>query len=132
MHIDDFIWLPDFVEKIYVKHHVTQDEAEEIFFNEPYFRFVDSGYRKGEDVYSAWGQTDAGRYLNRPTKKGYTHIGESKGFHRTRQGYSAMTASRKMVFVKPLISNAQSLLSQPVLEPAFGKENRPVKMRSAL
>ena len=63
MHIDDFIWLPDFVEKIFVKHHVTQEEAEEIFFNGPNFRFVESGYRRGEDVYSASGQTDAGRYL---------------------------------------------------------------------
>lgn len=63
MHIDDFIWLPDFIEKIYVKHHVTQDEVEEIFFNVPHFRFVESGYTKGEDVYSACGQTDAGRYL---------------------------------------------------------------------
>ena len=63
MHIDDFIWLPDIIEKIYVKHHVTQDEVEEIFFNVPYFRFVESGYRKGEDVYSTCGQTDAGRYL---------------------------------------------------------------------
>jgi uncharacterized protein len=63
MRIENFIWLPDFVEKIFVKHHVTQDEAEEIFFNTPQFRFVESGYRKGEDVYSACGQTDAGRYL---------------------------------------------------------------------
>lgn len=63
MRIEDFIWIPDFVEKIFVKHHVTQDEAEEIFFNTPRFRFVESGYRKGEDVYSACGQTDAGRYL---------------------------------------------------------------------
>jgi len=63
MHIYDFIWLPDFIEKICVKHHVTQDEVEEIFFNVPHFRFVESGYRKGEDVYSACGQTDAGRYL---------------------------------------------------------------------
>ena len=63
MHIDDFIWLPDFIEKIYVKHHVTQDEVEEIFFNMPHFRFVESGYREGEDVYSACGQTNAGRHL---------------------------------------------------------------------
>jgi hypothetical protein len=26
MYIDDFIWLPDIVEKLAVKHHVTQDE----------------------------------------------------------------------------------------------------------
>ena len=30
MYIDDFIWLPDIVEKLIVKHGVTQDEAEEI------------------------------------------------------------------------------------------------------
>jgi hypothetical protein len=49
----------------------------------------------------------------------WIYTGQSKGFHRTRQGYSAMTASRKMVFVKPLISNVQALLSQPVLEPTY-------------
>jgi hypothetical protein len=36
MYIDDFIWLPDIVEKLAVKHHVTQDEVEEVFFNRPY------------------------------------------------------------------------------------------------
>ena len=63
MYIDDFIWLPDFVEKLAAKHQVTQDEAEEVFFNRPQFRFVEPGYRDGEDVYAALGQTDAGRYL---------------------------------------------------------------------
>ncbi len=63
MYIDDFIWLQNIVDKLEVKHHVTQDEAEEVFFNRPKYRFVESGYRKGEDVYSACGLTDAGRYL---------------------------------------------------------------------
>jgi uncharacterized DUF497 family protein len=63
MYIDDFIWLPDIVEKLAVKHRVIQDEVEEVFFNRPRYRFVESGYRSGEDVYSASGQTDAGRYL---------------------------------------------------------------------
>jgi uncharacterized DUF497 family protein len=63
MYIDDFIWLPDIVEKLAVKHHVTQDEVEEVFFNRPQYRFVESGHRPGEDVYAARGQTDAGRYL---------------------------------------------------------------------
>jgi len=63
MYIDDFIWLPDIIEKLWVKHSVTQDEVEEVFFNRPMFRFVESGHRSGEDVYSALGQTDAGRYL---------------------------------------------------------------------
>jgi uncharacterized DUF497 family protein len=63
VEIDDFIWLPDIVEKLAVKHGVDQDEVEEVFFNRPRYRFVESGYRVGEDVYSAGGQTDAGRYL---------------------------------------------------------------------
>jgi uncharacterized DUF497 family protein len=63
MYIDDFLWLPDILEKLAIKHHVTQDEVEELFFNRPQYRFVESGNRPGEDVYLAAGQTDAGRYL---------------------------------------------------------------------
>jgi uncharacterized DUF497 family protein len=63
MFIDDLIWLPDIVEKLEVKHHLSQDEVEEVFFNAPKYRFVESGHRHGEDVYSASGQTDSGRYV---------------------------------------------------------------------
>jgi len=63
MYIDDFIWLPDIADKIAIKHNVFQEEAEEVFFNKPKYRFVESGYTPGEDVYSASGRTDAGRYL---------------------------------------------------------------------
>ena len=47
MYIDDFIWLPDVLDKLAVKHHVTQDEVEEVFFNRAYYRFVEAGYRRG-------------------------------------------------------------------------------------
>jgi uncharacterized protein len=63
MFIDDFIWLPEIIDKLARKHQVSQDEAEEVFFNRPRFRFVESGYREGQDVYAATGQTDSGRYL---------------------------------------------------------------------
>jgi len=63
MYIDDFVWLPDILEKLIVKHHVTQDEAEEVFFSHPQYRFIEKGHRSGQDVYSVSGQTDAGRYL---------------------------------------------------------------------
>jgi uncharacterized DUF497 family protein len=63
MYIDDFIWLPTIIEKLAVKHNVTQDEAEEIFFNRPKYRFVEEGYTEGEDVYAALGRSNAGRYL---------------------------------------------------------------------
>ncbi|MDI6795090.1 MAG: BrnT family toxin [bacterium] len=35
----------------------------QVFKNKPIFRFMEKGDIKGEDVYSALGQTDAGRYL---------------------------------------------------------------------
>jgi Uncharacterized protein conserved in bacteria len=63
MYIDDFIWLPSILDKLEVKHQVSQEEVEEVFFNHPRFRFVESGYQKGDDVYSASGQTEGGRYL---------------------------------------------------------------------
>lgn len=63
MDIDDFIWLPDILEKLAIRHHVIQDEVEEVFFNQPRYRFVESGHRPGEGIYAALGQTDAGRYL---------------------------------------------------------------------
>lgn len=63
MIIDDFIWLPAIVDKLENKHRVSPEEAEGIFFNKSRFRFVETGLRSGEDVYSASGQTDGGRYL---------------------------------------------------------------------
>ena len=63
MQIDEIIWLSQFVEKLESRHNVTTMEVEEVFVNHPRFRFVAKGNRSGEDVYSAMGQTEAGRYL---------------------------------------------------------------------
>ena len=49
----------------------------------------------------------------------WIYVGNTKGFRRARKGYSAKAQSPKMVFVKPLISDVQALLSQPILEPAY-------------
>ena len=63
MRINGFVWLPDIVDKIEHKHHLDQDEVEEVFFNRPRYSFVERGHRTGENVYAATGQTDAGRYI---------------------------------------------------------------------
>ena len=63
MWIDKIIWLQQFVEKLGTKHGVKKTEVEEVLTNRPHFRFVSKGDWPGEDVYSAMGQTDAGRYL---------------------------------------------------------------------
>jgi len=49
----------------------------------------------------------------------WIYVGDTKGFYRTRQGYSPTAQSPKMVFIKPLTADAQRLLSRPILEPAY-------------
>jgi uncharacterized DUF497 family protein len=61
--ITGFIWLDEIVEKIETKHQVEQDEVRELLAGGPQFRRVEKGHRQGEHVYSAAGQTDAGRYM---------------------------------------------------------------------
>jgi len=58
------IWFRDIVDKLAFKHHVQTDEVEEVLNGKPKFRFVEKGERRGEDIYLALGQTDAGRYLS--------------------------------------------------------------------
>ncbi|MCP5050998.1 MAG: BrnT family toxin [bacterium] len=63
MIIEGLIWLPDIVDKLSSKHHVTMFEAESILENNSLFRKIGNGHVKGEDLYRALGQTDSGRYL---------------------------------------------------------------------
>jgi uncharacterized DUF497 family protein len=63
MRIVDIIWLPEVIDKLDWKHHVTPEEVTEVLFGKPKYRKVQKGYIPGEDLYSALGQTDTGRYL---------------------------------------------------------------------
>ncbi len=63
MKIEGIIWLHAIVEKLAVKHRVETYEVEEVFQNNPRFRFVEKRNREEEDIYMALGHTDAGRYL---------------------------------------------------------------------
>ncbi len=63
MNIEGIIWLNQFVDKLAFKHQVETYEVEEVLSGKPKFRFVEKGERKGENVYMALGQTEAGRYL---------------------------------------------------------------------
>jgi hypothetical protein len=63
MKIAGFIWLEEIVEKLEVKHHVVSEEVEQVFSNQPRVKRMNKGHYRGEDVYRALGQTDAGRYL---------------------------------------------------------------------
>ena len=64
MIIQGFIWLTEIIDKIETKHAVAAYEAESIFTGKPIFSKIKKGHVKGEDLYRALGQTDAGRYLS--------------------------------------------------------------------
>ena len=63
MKLYEVIWKERFVEKIADKHAVTTEEVEEVLFSNPHVRKAEKGRVKGEDLYIAYGQTEAGRYL---------------------------------------------------------------------
>jgi len=46
-------------------------------------------------------------------------VGYTKGYRRTRSGYSERTQSQKLVFMMPLQRNAQALLSRPFLNDRY-------------
>jgi len=62
--ITGVIWLEEIVDKLGYKHNVESHEVTEVLNNFPYFRLVEKGNRPGENVYSALGRTDSGRYLS--------------------------------------------------------------------
>jgi uncharacterized DUF497 family protein len=63
MHISDIIWLPQIIDKLDWKHHVNPWEVEEVLFDNPIYRKVEKGHTPGEDMYTAFGRSHAGRYL---------------------------------------------------------------------
>jgi len=64
MEITRVVWLRDIIDKLEWKHHVSADEVEEVFAHSPRYRRIQRGHVRGEDVYGAFGQTLAGRYLS--------------------------------------------------------------------
>ncbi len=63
MKVTGIIWLRDVIDKLSWKHNVTTDEVEEIFDSSPRYRCIETGDIESENLYTALGQTEAGRYL---------------------------------------------------------------------
>ena len=49
----------------------------------------------------------------------WVYVGDTRGFRRTREGYSATAQAPKRVFVRPLVRRAQARLAHPVLDPRY-------------
>jgi len=64
LKITECLWLDKFIDKIIKKHNVYPEEVEEVFSKAPQIRRLEGGRVKGEDLFVAFGRTDAGRYLS--------------------------------------------------------------------
>jgi len=49
----------------------------------------------------------------------WRYVGDTRGFRRTREGYSEQPTAAKRVFLRPLHPQAQALLSRPILAPLY-------------
>lgn len=49
----------------------------------------------------------------------WRYVGDTRGFRRTRAGYSDQPEASKRIFLRPLHAKAQALLSRPVLDPIY-------------
>jgi hypothetical protein len=63
MRFTEILWRQQYAEKMIYKHHVELSEVEEVLSGEPFVRLQEHGRRQDEDLYVAYGQTAAGRYI---------------------------------------------------------------------
>ena len=49
----------------------------------------------------------------------WVHVGDTRGYRRTPQGYSPSSQQPKQIFVRPLEKRSQAHLSQPILNPCY-------------
>jgi uncharacterized DUF497 family protein len=63
MWLRETVWIDKFISKIQKKHNVIVEEVEEALLSGALFYHARRGRIKGENVYVAYGKTQAGRYL---------------------------------------------------------------------
>ena len=63
MKITECLWIDKFVDKIISNNNVYPDEVEEVLSKRPLILKLEKGNVKGEDLYVAFGNTNAGRHL---------------------------------------------------------------------
>lgn len=63
MRIVDVVWLQAVIEKLYSKHAIETTEVEDVLLYHPVVEHVECGHRLGENLFSAMGQSEEGRYI---------------------------------------------------------------------
>jgi hypothetical protein len=63
MRFTEILWRQQYAEKRIHAHHVELAEVEEALSGKPFVRLQERGRIQGEDLYVAYGQTAAGRFI---------------------------------------------------------------------
>ena len=63
MEIHDIVCSKETREKLARKHQISLSEVHEVLWGNPEIRFHEKGRIQGENLYIAYGRTEAGRYL---------------------------------------------------------------------
>lgn len=63
MQIKDLLLKSYVIDKLGWKHNISELELRQVFNSEPKIRRIEKGKIRGEDLFVAFGRTDAGRYL---------------------------------------------------------------------
>jgi len=58
------------------------------------------------------------------------YIGDTKGYSRTKKGYSEEAGEAKMMFVRPLHKDAKRILSQPILDDSYKTGGGKMKLQA--
>jgi len=64
LRIEKIVIPASILAKLHWKHHVSEEEVDQVLRGKPKLFFVEKGNIRGEDVYLALGKTEGGRYLS--------------------------------------------------------------------
>jgi uncharacterized protein len=64
LNITTILWLGEIADKLVWKHKVSREEVGEVFRSRSRrFRFIEKGFKTGDNLYAILGRTNSGRFL---------------------------------------------------------------------
>ena len=98
-YIEGFDWDKGNISKNRDKHNVSIGESEEVFFNDPFFIFIDQLHSEKENRYYLFGETNEKRtlFIDFTVRKNKIRIISSRDMHRKERGeYEKLKTNSKV------------------------------------
>ena len=98
-NLDGFDWDKGNTSKNQDKHDVSIGETEEVFFNDPFFVFIDKKHSESESRFFLFGETNEGRtlFIVFTIRKNKVRVISSRDMHRKERGeYERLKANTQV------------------------------------